>query len=682
MVSRRTELKATIQQLHEENAELRRQIADYKRAEHALRQSEQWLHTLANSAPVPMWITGPDGGNVFVNRAYCEFFQVTVSDVLGPNWEPLVHHNDVDSYVNGYRMSLRDAKPFRAQARIRRADGAWRWIESYGAPRFSERGEFLGHVGITPDITEMKLAELAVRENEARLSLALTAAEMGTWDWCVETGAVVWSDQIFQLLGYTPNAVVPSFQLWERHVHPADRESVLAQVERAKREQDSFRVEYRLIRADTTTLWVHASGRFFYDHTGRPVRMTGVVFDITERKCAHDQLRDWNTELERRVQERTKELVQSHERLRALAIEVSRAEDRERKRLARAIHEDLSQLLVLSKMRLERLDVDYGLANVRRVLTEVKGLLEESLRAARTMTADLRPPLLGGSDDLMAALRWVVDKMQRHGLSVTVTEYGESKVLEEDILFVIYQAVQELLWNVLKHAQTCEATICVDCKGEQAEIIVEDRGQGFDSTQIITPSKEGGFGLLNISERVCSVGGQFKMTSAPGTGTRAQIIVPMKVTRANMPPPLKAELQDRRSRGEESSENIDWARLQVLVVDDHPLMREAIRHVIEDQAAMAVIGEASDGQTAVQLARELIPDVIIMDVNLPSMNGIDATREIKRERPNSLVIGLSMYEEGHTAEAMRRAGASVYLSKGSVPQALCTAIRAVQKLHQ
>jgi signal transduction histidine kinase/ActR/RegA family two-component response regulator len=414
------------------------------------------------------------------------------------------------------------------------------------------------------------------------------------------------------------------------------------------------------------------------EQQGRALRQTHTELEkrLAELHQAEDSRRAAVTSME----ERTQELVQSQERLRALAIKLSRAEDRERKRLATAIHEDLSQLLALAKMKLERLDVHQGRADVRPALTVVKGLLNESLTVARTLTADLRPPLLGGTDDLMAALRWVVDKMHRHGLTVTVTEHGESKVLEEDILLVTYQAVQELLWNVLKHAQTGEATICVDRRGEQAEIIIEDRGQGFDSTRMTTPSKEGGFGLLNISERVSSVGGHFTITSAPGAGTRAQIIVPMKATHGDKSS-RKAELQDSRSRGEEPSETIDRARMQVLVVDDHPLMREAVRHLVEDQADMAVIAEASDGQTSVQLARDMMPDVIIMDVNLPGLNGIDATREIKRERPNSVVIGLSMHEDERMAEAMRQAGASMFLSKGSLPQALCAAIRAAQNLH-
>jgi PAS domain S-box-containing protein len=162
------QLAAENRELHCENAALKNEIAKLTRMREALGDKEARLRTMADSSPVMIWVTGPDAGCEFANLAFCEFFDKRMEDVLGFKWQPLVHPDDVRPYVEALQGSIREREPFRAQARIRRADGEWRWVESHACPRFSLNGVFLGHVGISPDITDMKVAELTVRESEAR----------------------------------------------------------------------------------------------------------------------------------------------------------------------------------------------------------------------------------------------------------------------------------------------------------------------------------------------------------------------------------------------------------------------------------------------------------------------------------------------------------------------------------
>ncbi|MBI3948706.1 MAG: PAS domain S-box protein, partial [Armatimonadetes bacterium] len=143
-------------------------VGDRKRAEAALRESEERFRGMADGTPVMIWVTDPEGRMEFVNRAYCEFFGTTIDRVTARGWQPLVHPDDAEQYVGAYVASLRERKPFRAEARVRRHDGEWRWIESHGQPRFSESGEFLGCAGSSPDITERKLAEEALRDADRR----------------------------------------------------------------------------------------------------------------------------------------------------------------------------------------------------------------------------------------------------------------------------------------------------------------------------------------------------------------------------------------------------------------------------------------------------------------------------------------------------------------------------------
>ena len=117
-------------------------------------------------------------------------------------------------------------------------------------------------------------------------------------------------------------------------------------------------------------------------------------------------------------------------------------------------------------------------------------------------------------------------------------------------------------------------------------------------------------------------------------------------------------------------------KITVLVADDHPVLRHGLAKLLEEQPDIQVVGEAGDGQMVIELARKLKPDVVLMDLGLPIINGFEATRQIVFESPNIRVIGLSMHEEAEMAESMYKAGAVAYLTKGGPMEPLIAAIRA------
>ena len=143
-------------------------ITERKRAEEALRESEERFRIMADSCPTMMWVTDARGRNQFINRAYREFCGITHEQVEGGKWQLLLHPDDAPEYIGAFQRAVREHTPFRAEARVRRADGEWRWFGSYAEPRFSPGGEFLGHVGLSPDITERKQAEQALRTSEEK----------------------------------------------------------------------------------------------------------------------------------------------------------------------------------------------------------------------------------------------------------------------------------------------------------------------------------------------------------------------------------------------------------------------------------------------------------------------------------------------------------------------------------
>jgi PAS domain S-box-containing protein len=263
--------------------------------------------------------------------------------------------------------------------------------------------------------------------------------------------------------------------------------------------------------------------------------LAGMAFDITAQVRARAALEQANADLERsnrsledQVRARTATLLQYQELLRSLASELALGEERQRKQLATDLHDTLAQTLTVSKIRLAamqrsgKVDVD-GPA-----FREVQTLVSEALQFTRSLMSELRPMLFGGEHDLATAMEWVIDRMRRHGLEVVLRDDGTLKMLDEDVLTVTYRAVLELLYNVVKHAGTPRATVTLR-RGEDRRLVAEvtDAGCGFSSPDARSETC-GKFGLLNIRERVRSVGGQFEVVSAPGVGTCARILVPLR----------------------------------------------------------------------------------------------------------------------------------------------------------
>jgi PAS domain S-box-containing protein len=153
-----------------------RDITSRKQAEEALRESEQRFRMMADGLPLLVWVHDAPGDLQFINQTYCDFFGVTVQQIAGQNWRPLVHADDVAGYAAEFLACVEARRPFQAEVRVRRVDGQWRWMESRARPRLASSGEFLGMVGCSVDITERKRSEAALRASEAFSRLVLESS--------------------------------------------------------------------------------------------------------------------------------------------------------------------------------------------------------------------------------------------------------------------------------------------------------------------------------------------------------------------------------------------------------------------------------------------------------------------------------------------------------------------------
>ncbi len=397
--------------------------------------------------------------------------------------------------------------------------------------------------------------------------------------------------------------------------------------------------------------------------------------NINDLKLAEDALRSLNETLEQRVAERTAEVRQQADQLRALARELSRAEQGERRRLANILHDHIQQLLVAARMQLAWLKRD---AESERLLSTAQGvdsILREALEASRSLTVDLSPPVLHETG-LVGGLSWLAARMrEKNQFTVHIRADNQAEPADEETRVLLFECVRELLFNAVKHAEVQEAEVrLLRTRDRDVCLLVSDGGKGFEPG-LLREHRPGQatFGLFSVQERLAYVGGRMDVKTAPGRGTAITLTVPDCAQDAGSAAPAEYV----PSAGVEGTGASTGAELcRVLIVDDHRIMREGLMGLLQFESGIDVVGEAADGPQAITLADELEPHVIIMDVNLGEMSGIEATRRILARHPAVKVVGLSMHNDRGVARAMREAGAAAYLTKGGPAEDLIAAVRA------
>ncbi|MFO7987077.1 MAG: response regulator, partial [Desulfatiglandaceae bacterium] len=271
-------------------------------------------------------------------------------------------------------------------------------------------------------------------------------------------------------------------------------------------------------------------------------------------------------------------------------------------------------------------------------------------------------------EDLADIVRWLCDFMKKtHHLTVEVSIEDAVRIHNRDVRLFLYQSVRELLFNVVKHAGTNTAQLKLrKSKNDDLEIMVTDKGNGFDSSAVARDN-ESKFGLFSMRERLSLLGGFLHLESIPGTGTTCTLTLPLME--------ISSIEDQRRFSSDTRATGAGTTEIRLLVVDDHQVVRDGFAAVFQKEPDITLVGEADTGKKGIEKALALVPDVILMDINMPETNGIEATRTIRASLPEVRIIGLSMDDSQTIKDTMMVAGATDFLSKDSSAKEILATIR-------
>jgi PAS domain S-box-containing protein len=358
-----------------------------------------------------------------------------------------------------------------------------------------------------------------LREHQQRYALATAAGGVGVWDWDLETNDMYIDPQLKLLLGYEAAEIANHLDDWGRRVHPDDGEAVMARAQACiDGRADLYEIEHRMLHKDGSVRWFLAKGSILRSADGRPARFVGTDTDITARKRA-----------EGAIEENLAALRASSEEIQSLAGGLIVAQEAERARIARDLHDDVSQELAglsiaLSnlKRQLGGLQTEVDVAGALTLLQQRTIALAENIRS---LSHDLHPGVLKHAG-LVAALNAHCAEFQRQHQVEVMFRADDFGSIGPEADLCLYRVAQEALRNIGTHAAARRATVQLARTRTGAELTIADDGNGFDLTQ--ANRHRYGLGLLSIHERVRLAGGTVSIVTAPNQGTTVQVRIPVE----------------------------------------------------------------------------------------------------------------------------------------------------------
>jgi len=464
---------------------------------------------LFESAPDAIYLIDLKGNFVDGNKA--------AEEMVGFRKEELIGRNLVESGLLSPEQALRGLANLDKIARgkpkgpneftVKRKDGGNVAVEIRTFP--ARIGNQTLALGIARDITERKKAEQALRESELKFKTIFENAGGAIFIANRKTGEILeCNSQAEQMLGRPRVEIIGMHQ---SELHPKGeeekyKEKFAAHVQKGHTVDFEGEVQHKDGRR--TPVWIAAQ---CLKIGGKDV-IIGLFMDTTKHKKAEQKL------------------IENRAKLKSLASQLSLIEERERRRLATELHDQIGQSLVMSKMKLDSLRESVSSGKSADVMGEVSDCLGQVIQDTRTLTFDLSSPILYELGFEAAVAEWLEEQIrEKHGIKTNFEDDGQPKPLDDNIRVLLFRNVRELLVNVVKHANAKNVKVSIRKVDDRICVSVEDDGVGFDVTEVESMvTKKAKFGLFSIQERLESVGGHFEIKSKVSQGSKITMVAPLK----------------------------------------------------------------------------------------------------------------------------------------------------------
>jgi PAS domain S-box-containing protein len=481
-----------------------------RRTEEALRKSEERSRAILRAIPDSMFLLDSDLTYLECQpRSSCRVV-IPPDELIGKNMRDVLPPPLADKFAC-YFQKAAESSELQVLEYDFPADGRKRYNEARIVPISDSK-----FLAIVRDITESRQAHHALQENEERFRLFAMATRDGIYDIDLRTLAV-WRNDAYRELFSRDEPTGLTTAWWEQRIHPKDRERVRKSFTRACQTKTHFwSDEYSFRRSDGNYAIVVDRGYIIFDATGLPLRMIGAASDITERRRAEEALR-----------KREEELRKSNAHIRELAGKLMTAQEEERRRISRELHDDLSQKAAALSIGVT--SIKQRLASrsdgLHKQLEMVQRCCIDIAEGIRRLSHDLHPAVLEHVG-LVAALKVYLAEISRlEGIQVTLAAPDTAKEIPPDAAVCLYRVAQESLRNVVKHSGVNSAEVTLSVDNQAVHLQIADDGLGFDPA---SARNNGGVGLASMEERVRLMQGSFRISSRPGGGSKLRATIPLQ----------------------------------------------------------------------------------------------------------------------------------------------------------
>ncbi len=598
-----------------------------------------------------------DGVITSWNAAAERIFGYPAAEMVGQSVFKLIPEELHDSEREVLRRLRKGEAVESSEAERIRRTGERIWISLSVSPIRNPEGDIVGAASIKRDITERRLAEAELRRHQDQLRLAHQAARMGAWRWDVAGNRLTWDEGLRRIYGLGPTEDVAGYDDFLQRVHPDDRERIGRRVNEALEGTGAVDYEFRIVLPDGGVRWLADLGRVSTDAAGRPEYVTGICMDITERKLMEEHLRD-----SQRLQS-TGQLAGG---------------------IAHEANNQMSVVLGAAHFLLRRPDLPEAarqdIDQIRQAAERTAGITQQLLAFSRRQVLQLRQVDLNAvTTAIVPVLRRTLSETHELVLELgplTSTVRADSRQLDQALLNLVLNARDAMPSGGRVTVATSEVVVSrEDARREDgpppgrfALLTVEDSGHGMERATLerafepfFTTKGIGqgtGLGLSVVHGIVNQLGGTVRVESHPGRGTRFELFFPLEAAPAkpsgSVDPPVPEAVRD----------------IVALVVEDDPLVRRMVSRSLEEAGYRTL--EAENGQSALDLIRrgEGRLDLVVTDIGMPVLNGLELATVLERERPELAVMFISGYGDEVIVRESSRNGVRPVLRKPFSPDEL------------